>query len=307
MLRSLLTQIDARIEQSEAQVRLQDARTFASWQQAQRAGKQRVKALAIGGATTLVTGWLWRRLTRGKGGGKRERRRSSWTRTLFGPAVVPLLASLATPLLGRKGSAFLAGLGLPFAQPELVALGTAAQLSLDQYCGVWYEIAALPPARTEELGASDVVTVFEPLPDGGLKVTTECLRGDGSVRREEGTARIPDPEHPSRLELSFAPAWLRWWPGSWTDYWVLHVESDYSAALVGTPERDGLWLLSRTPTLDAGTFDDFVRLAQQEGFDVKRLIRTAHTSAAGTDPTQPRAATTAPLAPGESDRPTTYH
>ncbi|WKB54310.1 lipocalin family protein [Eleftheria terrae] len=282
MLRSLLTQIDAQIEQTEAQVRLQDARTSASWQQAQTAGKQRARTLLIGGATTLVTGWLWRRVTRGsrKGRARREQRqRGGWLQMLLKPALLPLVASAVTPLVGRKGSAFLAGLGLPFAQPEPVALGTAAQLDLERYAGVWYEIACLPPARPEDLGASDVLVAFEWQPDGSCNVIQQCLRGDGSLQRQDGVVRAADPEQPSRLELSFAPAWLRWWPGSWSDHWVLHVEADYSAALVGTPDRDGLWLLSRSPTLDEDTFAEFVLLAQQAGFDVKRLVRTAHTSA----------------------------
>ncbi|AKJ30614.1 lipocalin family protein [Caldimonas brevitalea] len=310
MLRSHLSQIDAQIEQCEAQVRMQDARTGASWQKAQLAGKQRVRTLLVGGATTLVSGWLLRRLTRGKHGRRRgrdrdDRSRGGWLQALMRPALVPLVASLAAPLLGRKGSAFLARLGLPFSSHDPVELTTAVEFDLTRYAGTWYEIACLP-SRVEEQCASDVRAEFEPQEDGSVTLTTLCLRGDGSERREQGSVRHTDEAHPSRLEVSFGPSWLRWWPGSWADYWVMHVESDYSAALVGTPERDGLWLLSRAPTLDEETYDEFVAIARREGFDVQRLVRTVHTArAAGAQPAAQRRAESPAAVASTVPQPTT--
>ena len=46
--------------------------------------------------------------------------------------------------------------------------------------------------------------------------------------------------------------------------------------MVGTPERDRLWILARTPALDESGYQAFVARAAAQGFDVQRLVRTAH-------------------------------
>jgi apolipoprotein D and lipocalin family protein len=59
----------------------------------------------------------------------------------------------------------------------------------------------------------------------------------------------------------------------WADYWVLDLTDDYSVALVGTPDRKYLWVLSRTPDPDPATYDRMIATAAREGFDVGRVQR----------------------------------
>ena len=44
--------------------------------------------------------------------------------------------------------------------------------------------------------------------------------------------------------------------------------------MVGTPNRQYLWLLSRTPDIDEAAYQRFILLAKQLGFQVSDLIRT---------------------------------
>jgi apolipoprotein D and lipocalin family protein len=53
----------------------------------------------------------------------------------------------------------------------------------------------------------------------------------------------------------------------------MHLDDDYEAALVGTPDRDGLWLLSRSPQLPEATLEAMQALAQRHGFDTSRWLR----------------------------------
>lgn len=293
MLHSMLKQIDARIHEAEARVQRQDARTVASWQRFRAAGKQRLRTALIGGAATLVSGVLLGRLARRHERAARPRhagRSHVWLRRLLTPALLPLAASLVTPLVGRKGASFLARLGLPFPHVEPAGLAVAP-IDLARYAGLWYEVARLP-TKHENHCASDVHALYELLPDGGMRVVNRCLRGDGEVQEVEGVARVADELSPGRLEVCFAPRWLHWWPGAWGDYWVLDVDADYATALVGTPDRDELWVLSRTQGIDEDQYAAFVERARQEGFPVERLIRTAHTTgdaAAAQPPSQAQA------------------
>jgi hypothetical protein len=68
-----------------------------------------------------------------------------------------------------------------------------------------------------------------------------------------------------RLEVRFAPAWLSWLPMVWGDYWILKLDRDYQVALVGTPDREYLWVLSRAPRLDDAALQAELDYAAQPG------------------------------------------
>jgi apolipoprotein D and lipocalin family protein len=55
---------------------------------------------------------------------------------------------------------------------------------------------------------------------------------------------------------------------------LIALAEDYSYALVATPDRKYLWMLSRSPYLDEGVFQQLVERAKEQGFGVSRLQRT---------------------------------
>jgi apolipoprotein D and lipocalin family protein len=80
------------------------------------------------------------------------------------------------------------------------------------------------------------------------------------------------------MELTHAPPWLRWFPGAWSDHHVIYVDAEHSCMLVGTPDRDGLWLMARDPWLPDAARDALVSLAAKLGFPVTRLRMTPQSS-----------------------------
>ena len=48
----------------------------------------------------------------------------------------------------------------------------------------------------------------------------------------------------------------------------------YEYAVVGVPSRDYLWIMSRTPVLDAATYDGIVQRMATAKFDTSRLEKT---------------------------------
>ena len=76
------------------------------------------------------------------------------------------------------------------------------------------------------------------------------------------------------LQVRFAPAILSFLPMVWGDYWVIGLGPDYSWAVVGTPNRQFLWILSRTPTLSDAAYEQAIEVARGNGFDVIRVIRS---------------------------------
>ncbi|HWP17986.1 MAG TPA: lipocalin family protein [Burkholderiaceae bacterium] len=276
MLRSMLRRLDDDIRQCEARVQWQDARAAAQWQELHLAGRKRLKAVAMGGLFTAVSGFALRRYSRRKAR-SRPQGRAPWWHHLLGPAFLPLLASAAAPLVGRKGASFLSALGLPFHVQEPEPLELLADWDVRELRGLWYEVARIPPHPPRE-AASDVTLEWEwNEEDASLHMMERARRGDGTQSSTRYQGRVAAGAlTAAQLELTAAPVWLQWWPGVWSDHWVLDASDDRAALLIGTPERDRLWILSRTPVLDETVYAAFLDRAARQGFDVQRLARTAH-------------------------------
>lgn len=146
-------------------------------------------------------------------------------------------------------------------------------LDLDRYMGRWYEVGRYPN-RFQRKCIGDVVVFYARRSDGRLDVTNTCTTPDGPTEAV-GVAQRADPARPaSVLEVRFAPAWLSFLP-VWGDYWVLDLAPDYSTAVVGTPSRESLWILSRTPHVDQPTWSRLLEAARRQGYDLNRVQRTA--------------------------------
>jgi apolipoprotein D and lipocalin family protein len=78
-----------------------------------------------------------------------------------------------------------------------------------------------------------------------------------------GATVVPETGN-GRLKVSF------FWPFS-SDYWIIGLDDEYRWALVGNPNRKYLWLLSRTPQLDAASVEKARDIAARQGFDLDRL------------------------------------
>jgi apolipoprotein D and lipocalin family protein len=187
--------------------------------------------------------------------------------------------SLARPLVNLLVSR---GIGLLTAVVAALAArkperppATVPHVDLARYAGQWFEIARLP-TRAESGCDRDVTATYE-AQGSGLRIVNRCRRANGRMRSAVGHARLADGFNSARLQISFAPSFLDPIPFVWADYWVLDLADDYSAALVGTPDRKHLWLLSRTPTLPGTTLSNFIARAEQQGYRTADLQYTEHT------------------------------
>ena len=150
---------------------------------------------------------------------------------------------------------------------------TVARVDLDRYVGAWHEVARFPN-RFQNTCAGDVRAAYTRRPDGRIDVVNRCRRQDGSTTEAQGVARVEDAKTNARLKVRFAPAVLSWLPMVWGDYWIIGLADDYAWAVVGSPDRQYLWILSRTATISDATYATATQIARDNGFDVARLVRT---------------------------------
>ena len=168
--------------------------------------------------------------------------------------------------------------GAPLMRAPLQAV---APVDIKRYAGMWHEQARLPN-RFQKQCTGPVTAEYTPLPDGTIEVRNRCIVADGNFEESVGSARVvPVAGQPGagRLEVRFAPAWLSWLPMAWGDYWILKLDREYEVALVGTPDRDYLWVLSRAPRLELDKIEAELDYARTLGFDVDKVILTGEAPA----------------------------
>lgn len=148
-------------------------------------------------------------------------------------------------------------------------LNTVSYVDLQKYMGTWYEIASFP--TWFQKGCTGTTATYTLNTDNTVTVLNKCFKPDSkgilTPSTAEGTAYVADPITNAKLKVSF------FWPFS-GDYWIIELASDYSYAVVGHPNREYLWILSRSPYMNPETYADLLERIKIKGFDIRRLNKT---------------------------------
>ena len=143
-------------------------------------------------------------------------------------------------------------------------LETVTKVELDKYLGKWYEIAHLPAGFQN--GCNQTTATYTLRDNGNISVLNECTK-NGKHKKAKGTAKIVDKQTGAKLRVTF------FWP-FYGDYWIIKLGEKYDFAVVGTPNRKYLWILSRTPKMDQKLYTEITEFARSKGFNTDNLILT---------------------------------
>jgi apolipoprotein D and lipocalin family protein len=80
----------------------------------------------------------------------------------------------------------------------------------------------------------------------------------------KGKAFVVENSGNAKLEVQF------FWPFK-GKYWIIDLDSNYTYAVVGHPNREYLWILSRTPQMDQAVYDGILERVKAKGFDLAKL------------------------------------
>ena len=156
---------------------------------------------------------------------------------------------------------FLTSCGKP-SQPPLTTVPT---VDLERYSGAWNELARYE-SNTEAgcVGATAVYT----LDSKGLSVKNSCYDGSGRLKSQvKGTMTAIEGSNNTKFKISFS------WPFQ-GDYWVLMLADDYRYSVVSDPDREHLWILSRSTVLSPADRETILSTITELGFDTKKLYWT---------------------------------
>lgn len=162
-------------------------------------------------------------------------------------ALLPAFAGCAPPPGGS----------LPGYRRTDVQIATRDPLDPARLAGAWHEVAGFydPAASGCALG----LTRVEPLKRGRLRMTLSKCAGLGP------RTDIARPgKYPGRYYVSLPGRLGQPW-------WILWVDTDYRAMVVGTPSGAFGAILSRTPRMRHDLYKAAVRILDFNGYDPKKL------------------------------------
>ena len=146
-------------------------------------------------------------------------------------------------------------------------LPTVDSVSLEEYSGLWYEIARLPNSFQSNCTCT---TAEYTIRDGYVEVFNRCWDSQKEEFNEiKGKAFPVEGSENASLKVQF------FWPFK-GDYNIIALDDDYQYALVGPKSRKYLWVLSRNPVLAQNIFDQIVAQAKTLGYPVDQLLFTEH-------------------------------
>ena len=144
-------------------------------------------------------------------------------------------------------------------------LKVVSNLDLRKFQGVWYEIAHNPWFPEDNCFA--MIAHYKLIEDNKIEVTNICRKHgfDGEISKITGKAWLVEPTITSKWEVQFI------WPFT-LDYWVIDLEENYNYAVIGEPDKENFWILSRKPIMDNGLLTKIIEKTKMKGYDLSNLI-----------------------------------
>jgi len=151
---------------------------------------------------------------------------------------------------------------------QMIDKTTVKSLDLNRYLGTWYEIARFPHSFEKDLVG--VTATYSLREDGKIRVLNQGYKNtlDGELSVAEGKAKIPDPQKPANLKVSFF--WI-----FYAEYNVLELDENYQYAMIGSSSDKYFWILCRTPQMNDTTYEMLLEKARKRGYNLAKLEKVA--------------------------------
>ena len=149
--------------------------------------------------------------------------------------------------------------------PEVVS-----QLDLGSFTGKWYQVASTNPFF--QAGCVCVTATYTARDDHSVTVANSCRKetARGEIKDVIGTAYTTN--DPAKLNVVFGGPKL-----PFSNYWIVDLANDYSYAVISTPLRTPIWILSRTPELPEETLTGIYSRLKSRAFPTWSISPTLQT------------------------------
>ncbi|EAL3067113.1 biotin transporter BioY [Campylobacter coli] len=139
-------------------------------------------------------------------------------------------------------------------------------VNLEKYMGTWLEMARKPVFFQKSCVQSKAEYQLEY--EGStpvVNIKNICVKKDGEVSQVQGKAKVKSPRALSVKFSIFMNLFNK------TNYEILFIDTNYEVAVVGSPDKEYLWILSRK-IIDKKEIDKLLDIAKQKGFDISDIV-----------------------------------
>ncbi|HEF9974800.1 TPA: lipocalin family protein [Campylobacter coli] len=139
-------------------------------------------------------------------------------------------------------------------------------VNLEKYMGTWLEMARKPAFFQKSCVQSK--TEYQLEYEGStpvVNIKNICVKKDGEVSQVQGKAKVKSPRALSVKFSIFMNLFNK------TNYEILFIDTNYEVAVVGSPDKEYLWILSRK-IIDKKEIDKLLDIAKQKGFDISDIV-----------------------------------
>lgn len=139
-------------------------------------------------------------------------------------------------------------------------------VDVQKFSGLWYEVARTYNSYEKECVAATVEYALQE--NNQYKVYNRCFKNviGGELIEYKGTAKPALGKSMSKIDMTYYYIFTQ-------EYRVIHLEKDYSAAVVADKEMDKVWVMSRTPKLQNKKFKRILAKLEKS-MNLNRLIYT---------------------------------
>lgn len=145
----------------------------------------------------------------------------------------------------------------------------APYVDLERFMGLWYVHGYTPTAL--DPNAFNPTETYELMDDGRIQ-TTYRFRADEPYGQEKiyrPVARVFDTETNAEWRMRFfgvinAP------------YLILHVNDDYTETVIGHPDRDLAWIMTRSDSIETADYQSLLQKLKDRDFDLSEFKPADH-------------------------------
>lgn len=138
----------------------------------------------------------------------------------------------------------------------------------DKYLGKWYEIARFD--FTFERNLNNTTAEYSLNKNGTIKVDNKGYDTINKAWKQSiGKAKFVKTEDVGMLKVSFFGPF-------YGGYNILALDNEYKYALIGGSSLKYLWILSREKSIPAEIKENYLKIAQNIGYDTSKLLWIEH-------------------------------
>jgi len=149
---------------------------------------------------------------------------------------------------------------------QYAPIPVAPNLDLERFMGQWYVIGSIQ--TLVDRNPYNAIEIYERA-ERGIDITYQFNAGEpnGELKTFKVNAMVDNPGINTDWQVTYFT-----WPFG-ADYRVLHIEPDYSVAVIGQPSRKYVWILARRKSIEDALYSDIILYLQDLGYDVAKIRR----------------------------------